>query len=215
MLSSSGGRSDRFGCSTISMRRFCAGARRVVRRPPDRTRRTRPRPAPRASCRGRRGAWTTSTARARRQLPVRREAAGVDRHVVGVAGDEEVAIGHRRRAPARPWPAPPAVGLDVGLARVEQDVVRQRDDHAAVANHDLELAGVDHRAELATRLRKVAARASAAAFCLRSSSSRAVASASACASWPVSLIRLIDVLAELLEPLLERADDQILTSDLS
>ncbi len=43
---------------------------------------------------------------------------------------------------------------------------------------------------LATRLRKVAARASAAAFCLRSSSRRALASAKTCANCPFSLVSL-------------------------
>ena len=42
----------------------------------------------------------------------------------------------------------------------------------------------------ATRLRKVAARASAAAFCFRNSSRRALASASTCASCPFSLVSL-------------------------
>ena len=34
-------------------------------------------------------------------------------------------------------------GLELGAARVEEDVVRELQDHAAVANHDGELAGVD------------------------------------------------------------------------
>jgi hypothetical protein len=79
-----------------------------------------------------------------RKLPVRREARRLDRHVVGVPGDLEVALlerlehgGHLFQRSLTSWP-------DIYLPGLEQNIVWKLKDHPPISQHDAQIACVNH-----------------------------------------------------------------------
>ena len=103
--------------------------------------------------------FVTSTARAvdSSQFDRGREPAGLDGHVVGMARDQVTVI-DGGQGPRDLLQGDLAVVFDAGLCRVEQDIVRQGDEHATVPDGDLNGARVDHRRSLAISPRNWAAR---------------------------------------------------------